>query len=72
MGAAADRLRALIPRALNGGLESGHQPTRLKVAAELLKLAWTPDELPVGPFDPDDIYRQRTLQRWATIRGNLI
>jgi hypothetical protein len=74
-GAAADRLRSLIPRALDAlaaALEDPAHPGRLKAAAELLRLAApTGTALAVGPTDPEEIVRGITRARRNAAPGVL-
>jgi hypothetical protein len=72
-GAGIDRLRSLIPKALDAladELENRNSPNRLKAAAEVLRLAQLPaDALKTGPTDPEAIVRQVVLNRRGTARG---
>jgi hypothetical protein len=65
-GAGLDRLRALIPKALDAlgdALDSGHLPTRLKAAAALLRTARPPAGADFGPTEADDIVRRVVAKR---------
>jgi hypothetical protein len=60
-GAAADRLRSLIPKALDvlAELLNGHGSVRFKAAVQLLKLAPpTGGAMAIGPDDADEIVRR--------------
>jgi hypothetical protein len=61
-GAGIDRLRSLIPKALDAladELQRPDSPNRFKAASEILRLAQLPgDALRIGPTDPEDIVRQ--------------
>jgi hypothetical protein len=74
-GAAADRLRSLIPKALDAlaaALEDPAHPNRLKAAGELLRLAPpTGTALAVGPTDPQEIVRGITKARRSAAPGVL-
>jgi hypothetical protein len=74
-GAAADRLRSLIPKALDAlaaALEDSAHPGRLKAAAELLRLAPpTGSALDIGPTDPEQIVRGIVRQRRSAAPGPL-
>jgi hypothetical protein len=72
-GAAADRLRSLIPKALDAladGLESKHHPQRMKAAVELLRLASPANALPMGLTDPEAIVREIVANRRAAAAGS--
>jgi hypothetical protein len=60
--AALDRLRALIPKALDvlaAGLECNHLPRQVKAAAEVLRLARLPSAaLGIGLTSAEEIVRQ--------------
>ena len=59
-GAAADRLRALLPQAIDAladALQESDTPDRVNVALAVLKLAGPIPLVPVGPTDPDEIVR---------------
>jgi hypothetical protein len=62
-----DRLRALIPKALDAladELEKPDSPNRLKAASEILRLAQLPaGALNTGPTDPEEIVRRVVEQR---------
>jgi hypothetical protein len=74
-GAAADRLRSLIPKALDAladALENSNYCGRLKAAAELLRLAPpTGIALAIGPTDADQIVRGIVRQRRSAAPGLL-
>ena len=74
-GAAADRLRSLIPKALDAlaaAVEDPANPHRLKAAGELLRLAPpTGAALAVGPTDPEEIVRGITKARREATPGML-
>jgi hypothetical protein len=74
-GAAADRLRSLIPKALDAlaaALEDSFHPGRLKAAAELLRLAPpTGSALAIGPTDADQIVRGIVRERRSAAPGLL-
>jgi len=61
-GAGLDRLRSLIPQALEvlaDGLKSGHRPAQFKAACAVLGLVkLPPDVLKTGPTDAEEIVRQ--------------
>lgn len=60
-GAAADRLRALLPKAIDElaeALDEADMPDRINVALALLKLAGPLPPVPAEPPDPEDIVRQ--------------
>ena len=62
-GAAADRLRTLLPRALDtlaDALERGDD--KVNVALAVLKLAGPLPLVPAGPTDPDDVVRDAVQQ----------
>jgi hypothetical protein len=59
-GAAADRLRALIPKAIDtlaDALQEADTPDRVDVALAVLKLAGPIPLAPAGPIDADEIVR---------------
>jgi hypothetical protein len=66
-GAGIDRLRSLIPKALDAlaeEVESKESPNRLKAALEVLRIAQLPaGRLAQGPTDPDEIVRKVVEQR---------
>jgi hypothetical protein len=74
-GAAADRLRSLIPKALDAlaaALEDPANPNRVKAAAELLRLAPpTGSALAIGPTDADQIVRGIVRERRSATPGVL-
>jgi hypothetical protein len=74
-GAAADRLRSLIPKALDAladALEDPANPNRLKAAGELLKLVPpTGDVMAIGPTDAEEIVRRIVRQRRSAAPGVL-
>lgn len=60
-GAAADRLRALLPRAVDAlaaALDDPDAPNRVAVAVAVLKLAGPLPLAPADPPDPDEVVRQ--------------
>ncbi|VTU02246.1 Conserved domain protein OS=Carboxydothermus hydrogenoformans (strain Z-2901 / DSM 6008) GN=CHY_0839 PE=4 SV=1 [Gemmataceae bacterium] len=70
-GAAADRLRTLLPRALDtlaDALERGDD--KVNVALAVLKLAGPLPLVPTGPTDPEDIVRDAVQQERDRIRTN--
>src|SRR5262249_33739036 len=73
--AGIDRLRSLIPRALDAlaeELEKPGSPHRLKAAGEVLRLAQLPaDALRVGPTGAEEIVRQLVERRRENARGPL-
>jgi hypothetical protein len=74
-GAGLDRLRSLIPKALDvlaRELENADSPHRFKAAVEALKLAQLPaDWAGVGPTEPDDVVRQAVLRERRRARDPL-
>ena len=72
-GAAGDRLRALLPRALDALAEAlGDENHRVPVALALLKLAGPLPALPAEPTDPEEYVRQeveRERERLRQIAG---
>jgi hypothetical protein len=67
-GAAADRLRSLVPRALDTLADMLHEdadpPLRVKAAAEVLRLAQLPPASSgIGPTDPEAIVKQVVEER---------
>jgi len=72
-GAGADRLRALIPKALDAltaELENPDSPNRLKVAGQVLALTQMGGSaLNVGPTDPEEIVRRVVKDRRAKTPG---
>ena len=59
--ASIDRLRSMIPQALDTLAEELNQPDnpdRCKVALDILRLAKLPEITPQGPADPETIVRQ--------------
>jgi hypothetical protein len=59
--ASIDRLRSMIPQALDTLAEElgrADNPDRCKLALDLLRLAKLPDIAPQGPADPETIVRQ--------------
>ena len=59
-GAAADRLRALLPQAIDAladALQESDTPDRVTVALAVLRLAGPIPLVPAGPTDPDEIVR---------------
>jgi hypothetical protein len=72
-GAAADRLRCLLPQALDALAaelaEAG--PNRFKAACQVLALAGLSGAAPSGPDDPEAIVRQVTEQRRREAPGPL-
>jgi hypothetical protein len=73
--AAADRLRSLIPKALDAladALEDRANPNRLKAAGEVLRLVpLAKDALHGGPTDPEEIVRAVVRQRRNRAPGTL-
>jgi hypothetical protein len=74
-GTGLDRLRALIPKALNAlaeELERADNPNRWKVASAILRLARLPSgDLGIGCTDPDEIVRQVVLEKRKRVPGVL-
>jgi hypothetical protein len=72
-GAGIDRLRSLVPKALDAlaeELEKPDSPNRLKAAVEVLKLAQLPDGWQqVGPVEAEGIVRQVVRARRAQSPG---
>jgi hypothetical protein len=70
-----DRIRSLIPKALDvldGELEKGDSPNRLKAATEILRLAQLPSGgLGIGPADPEAIVRSIVKARRQQAPGLL-
>lgn len=59
-GSAADRLRALLPQAIDAladALQDADTPDRVNVALAVLKLAGPIPLAPAGPTDPDEVIR---------------
>lgn len=72
--AGIDRLRALIPKALDAlaaELERPDSPNRLKAAGELLRLVPLGQPLSFGPTDPEEIVRGIAEGRRARAKGSL-
>src|SRR5262245_24535399 len=65
--AGIDRLRALIPKALDAladALENKQSPNRLKAASEILRLAHLPaGSLGIGPSDAEEIVSQIVVEQ---------
>jgi hypothetical protein len=74
-GAGIDRLRSLVPKALDAlaeELEKADGPNRLKAAVEVLKLAQLPEGWQqVGPMEAEAIVRQEVEVRRAQAPGFL-
>ncbi len=75
-GTGLDRLRSLIPKALDvlgEELEKPESPNRVKAAAEILRLAQLPADAlkTAGPTDPEEIVRGVVEQRRRGGRGEL-
>jgi hypothetical protein len=74
-GVGIDRLRSLIPKALDAladELDRPDSPHRLKAAAEVLRLAQPPaDALQTGLTDPEVIVRNIVEARRRQVRGPL-
>jgi hypothetical protein len=72
-GAGINRLRSLIPKALDAladELERPDSPNRLKAAGEILRLAQLPAGPPTfGPTDPEQIVRLIVEGRRSKARG---
>jgi hypothetical protein len=66
-GAGVDRLRSLIPKALDAlaaVLDNPQSPNRTKAAVEVLRLAQLPSGgLGIGPTDAEEIVRQVVIER---------
>jgi hypothetical protein len=73
--AGIDRLRSLIPKALDAlaeAVEDRSHPHRIKAAVELLRLVpITDDAFSVGPTAANDIVRRIVEQRRSSARGVL-
>src|SRR5262245_7195188 len=74
-GAGIDRLRSLIPKALDAlaeEVEDKENPNRLKAAVEVLRIAQlSAGGLAQGPTDPDEIVRKIVEQRHRQAHGPL-
>jgi hypothetical protein len=73
-GVGIDRLRSLIPKALDAlaeELDWAENPNRWRVAAEIVKLAQLPGAAPHGPIDPDAIVRAIVERKRSQARGVL-
>jgi hypothetical protein len=73
-GAGIDRLRSLIPKALDAlaeELDCKENPNRWRVAGEIVKLAGLPGGAPHGPTEPDAIVRAIVVGRRSQARGAL-
>jgi hypothetical protein len=74
-GAGIDRLRALIPKALDAlaeEMEDRESPNRLKAAVEILRLAeMSASGKQIGPIEPEDIVRQIVKDRRQQAPGQL-
>jgi hypothetical protein len=74
-GAGIDRLRSLIPQALNvlaDELEKPDSPNRFKAAGEILRLAQLPaGALGIGPTDAEEIVRRVVEERRQQAHGPL-
>jgi hypothetical protein len=73
-GAGIDRLRSLVPKALDTlaeELDWKENPNRWRVAAEVVKLAGLPGTPPQGPTEPDAIVRAVVLGKRSQARGLL-
>jgi hypothetical protein len=71
-GAGCERLRALIPKALDtltDALEEKDSPNRLKAALEVLRLVRLPAPVPAGPTAPEEIVRGLVEARIAAKRA---
>lgn len=72
--AALDRLRTLIPKALDTlaeGLNRADNPDRCKIALDILRLAKLSDIAPQGSTDPETIVRRAVNQERQQARGPL-
>jgi hypothetical protein len=72
--ASLDRLRSLIPQALDTlaeELNRSDNAGRCKVALDILRLAKLPESAPQGPADPETIVRQAVNQERQQARGPL-
>jgi hypothetical protein len=73
--AGIDRLRSLIPKALDALAEEvgdKESPNRLKAALEVLRIAQLPaGELAQGPADPEEMVRKIVEQRRRQAHGPL-
>jgi hypothetical protein len=70
-GAAAERLRALLPKAIDAladALSDADNLDRVNVALAVLKLIGPLAAPPIGPTDPDEIVRQRVNARFEMHR----
>jgi hypothetical protein len=74
-GAGCDRLRALVPKALDAladELDNRNNPNCLKAAVEVLKLAQLPSKAAgIGSTDTEEIVRGIVLTRRGRARGRL-
>jgi hypothetical protein len=75
-GASADRLRALLPKALDALADAlEHADDKATVALAVLKLAGPLPLVPTGPTDPEDILRRdvdRERERIRTSRDSAL
>jgi hypothetical protein len=72
--ASIDRLRSILPRALDTlaeELNRADNPDRCKLALDILRLAKLPDIAPQGPGDPETIVRQAVNRERQQARGPL-
>jgi hypothetical protein len=72
-GAGIDRLRSLVPKALevlSGELTKEDSPNRLKAALEVLRLVRVPVREPEGPTDPEAIVKALAYIRWKNTPSN--
>jgi hypothetical protein len=72
--ASIDRLRSMIPQALNTlaeELNRADNPDRCKLALDIVRLAKLPDITPQGPADPETIVRQAVNRERQQARGPL-
>lgn len=72
--ASIDRLRSMVPQALDTlaeELNQPHNPDRCKVALDILRLAKLPEIAPQGPADPETIVRQAVNRERQQARGPL-
>jgi hypothetical protein len=72
--ASIDRLRSLVPQALDTlaeGLNQADNPERCKLALDILRLAKLPDVAPQGSADPETLVRQTVDRERQQARGPL-
>jgi hypothetical protein len=70
-GTGVDRLRSLIPQALDvlgEALTNGDQAAKLKAAGMVLEIARLPDPAPSGPTSAEDIIAAQVKERYSARR----